>query len=112
MDQAGRRRQVVCDQPRSRVLRRRPGMSMKTNPHAMETIASNTIFTNVALTPEGDVWWEGMTDTPPPSLIDWQGKEWTPASGRVAAHPNARFTVPGGQNRIVDPSWEGAKGAR
>ncbi len=70
-----------------------PGTGYDTNPNCMEAIKSNTIFTNVALTPEGDVWWEGMTKEPPPKLTDWTGKEWTPGCGRTAAHANARFTV-------------------
>jgi phosphoenolpyruvate carboxykinase (GTP) len=87
-----------------------PGTSMKSNANAMLTAARNSIFTNCAVTPDGDIWWEDMTPEKPPELMDWLRRPWTPHSGRRAAHPNARFTTPASQCPVIAPEWEDPKG--
>ena len=87
-----------------------PGTSVESNPNAMAALASNTIFTNVALTEDGDVWWEDIGHDPPGTLVDWRGNQWEPGSKDPAAHPNARFTVPAAQCPVIAPEWEDPQG--
>ncbi len=87
-----------------------PGTSLKSNPNAMRTIERNTVFTNCALTSDGDIWWEEMSDSPPAELTDWLRRPWTPASDRKAAHPNARFCVPASQCPVISPQWQDPNG--
>ncbi|MFN4260380.1 MAG: phosphoenolpyruvate carboxykinase (GTP) [Gemmataceae bacterium] len=87
-----------------------PGTNSRTNPNAMEIMARDTIYTNVALLPDGDVWWEGKTETPPKECLDWKGQPWTPDCGRLAAHPNSRFTAPMTNNPVLDPKANDAEG--
>jgi phosphoenolpyruvate carboxykinase (GTP) len=87
-----------------------PGTNAKTNPNAIESIKANTIFTNVGVTPDGDVWWEGLTKTVPEGIVGWNGKPWDPESGKPVAHPNARFTAPAYQNPVIDENWESPEG--
>jgi phosphoenolpyruvate carboxykinase (GTP) len=102
--------QLYAINPESGYFGVAPGTSLKSNANAMESCSRDTIFTNVALTEDGDVWWEGMTDEPPARLTDWTGKEWTPGCGRTSSHANARFTAPMANNPVLDPAVDDPAG--